>query len=70
MSFGATIPNSNWCLGAKPLDPTGGLTSPPRHPTGLIPPAQPEITGFAAVYHPPYLRMLATPLTPNSRYSK
>ena len=32
--------------GASPLDPTGGLTAPPRPPAGLISPP-PEIPGSA-----------------------
>ena len=34
--FVATIPNSKWWPGASSLDPTGGLTAPPRPPPGLM----------------------------------
>ena len=36
--------------GASPLDPTGGLTAPPRPPAGLISPP-PEIPGSATDFY-------------------
>ena len=41
-----------WWTGASPMDPTGGLTAPPRPPAGLISPP-PEIPGSATVCAPP-----------------